>query len=211
MVNGILLEDNAYANVTIRDSIFIGGSGTDENYTFVYGNDSTLTISGLITGDDLSSNRSDSDGSSGSFDGNPELILILLVLSVCIILVCFFLIIRLMKTKNEQSKNVQREFGENMPQNLSDAEGTSGNHERDQSGKGNVNGGEVEIQQVNVATIAELKPLSSNSLGLSSENDNVDIVLNDHETEFANGAHTSGLSVSEQENDSEQEHDYNHD
>ena len=205
MVNGILLEDNAYANVTIRDSIFIGGSGTDENYTFVYGNDSTLTISGLITGDDLSSNRSDSDGSSGSFDGNPELILILLVLSVCIILVCFLVIIRWMKTKNEQSKNVQREFGENMPQNLSDAEGTSGNHERDQSGKGNVNGGEVEIQQVNVATIAELKPLSSNSLGLSSENDNVDIVLNDHEAEC-----DDENAASDKETASEQEED-NHD
>ena len=209
MVNGILLEDNAYANVTIRDSVFIGGSGTDEDYTFVYDNNSTLTISGLVTG-----NGSDSNGSSGFFDSNLELILILLVLSVCIILLCFFVIIRLMKTKNEQSKNVQREFGENMPHNLSgDAEGTSGNHERDQSGTGNVNGGEVEMPQVNVATVAELKPLSSNSLALNNENDNVDIVLNAHEAEFddENSAHTRGLSVSEQENDSEQEHDNNHD
>ena len=202
MVNGILLEDNAYANVTIRDSVFVGGSCTDEdynNYTFVYGNDSTLTISGLVT-----SNGCDSDGSAGVFDGNFELILILLVLSVCIILVCFFVIIRLMKTKNEQSKNVQREFGENMPQNLA-AQTGKGNAVTTADTFGNVSGGDVEIPQVNVATVAELKPLSSNSLGLNSENDNVDIVLNDHEAEC-----DDENAASDKETASEQEED-NHD
>ena len=50
MVNRILLEDNACATVIIRDSRFIGGSGTDEDYTFAYESDSTLTTSGLVTG-----------------------------------------------------------------------------------------------------------------------------------------------------------------
>ena len=149
MVNGILLENNAHATVIIRDSQFIGGSGTGEEYTFVYDSDSTLTMPGLAnstkteapttsttistststlsstinidshsnTDDSEDSEDSDNDshGISGFLGDNFEMILIASVVLVCIIVPCIGInILRFMKTKHEQAKDVEREFDENL-------------------------------------------------------------------------------------------------
>ena len=250
MVNGILLEDNAYATVIIRDSQFIGGSGTDEDYTFVYDSDSTLTTSGLVTGvttvaptsaptaaptvnpsanpsanetaspttsptpnSSSSGNGSDSHGFVGLFGGHMELILIVLGAVVCIIMICCCVVIRLMKIKNEQRKNVQLEVDEHLANNLSGDHKGAEDHERGQTQKnGNAMtapGDDVEMPQVNFETVATLKSLSSSSLGFHKG----DVILDDREAEFddknaapvaySNGGHTVGLSVSDQENGKE--------
>ena len=150
MVNGILLENNAYATVIIRDCQFIGGSSNDENYTFVYGNDSTIIV--------LHSNSEDSDdhGSPGFFGDDFELILIVLVALVCMIIVCFIAVIKTFKTKRDQSKNVQREFDEHLANKKSDDhsnEGTSGNPTRTERSASKDKGDSVRAVTTNVRSL----------------------------------------------------------
>ena len=170
MVNGILLEKYAYATVIIRNTQFIGGPGTDTNYTFIYAHDSnvsgfnteTTTVVPTTTASIVVSTTTASIGGDGSNSGdNNDIILIIVVVLVCImIIVCVIGLIKFKKTKTDQSKNVEREFNEHLNNNTSRNGMNKAASTNDESGQtktsnGNVNdntttasSGEVEMPAV---------------------------------------------------------------
>ena len=110
MVNGILLEKYARATVIIRDTQFIGGPGTNQNYAFFSGSDSTLNVSSLITPTPTltvvpTTTVSNEDEQTSGDGYDTEIVLIIVVISVCILMVCVFGLIKLIKNKKDQSKN----------------------------------------------------------------------------------------------------------